>query len=113
MPVFYRNQDSNWEQPNAYLERAVLRERRDRGEGRFITNGRAFRLNKNDPHYVPSWQPQPDVKDRGHDGRGRESCVVDEPTNGRIGTVSRFVMGDRLAVAIVQAWRPRFRTVTA
>lgn len=113
VPVFYKNQDSNWEQPSAMVERTELRLKRDRGEGRFVNNGRAFRLHKSHPSFVSPRQPQPDTKDRGHDGRGRESCVVDEPTDGRIGTVSRFVMQDRLAMAIVEAWRPQFRTVMA
>lgn len=109
VPVFYLNQDFNWEQPAYSRPRPELRKMKLAKEGKFVSHGTKFQLSKRDPACIPAPNRiQPDPKDRGHDGHGMESCKVDEPPHtAKLGLMSRFVARDRRAVAIVEMWMPR------
>ena len=79
--------------------REKVRQWKKAGTGYFVCNGKAFQLVGPPPIPEIAW----DELLRRFDVRGA-SVKIDEPTDKRIGMVSRFVMGESYAVAAVTAW---------
>jgi hypothetical protein len=114
--VFYFNQDASWQPAALEFSRDECRNLKAKGLGRFINNGKAFRLHQSAPLTNPrlNLQPQPDAKDRGSDGRGNESCHPQEPLPFHgVGVMTRFADGDPFAWAIIEAWKFRFPVCNA
>jgi hypothetical protein len=96
LPTFFRTSDST-RNPNQYLGIDECRKLKAEGRGEFINRGKAFRRHDVFESQLPN-NSKPSSR------RG-ESLRIDEPAFGsNLGMMSRFVEGDKYAVAAVESW---------
>lgn len=99
--VYYRGQLTCGE-PDEYLSLERCRELKKSGLGTFINRGRAFqRFDSSQPHDTTHYKTT---------GRRGASLKIDEPIPipgcaMQLGMMTRFVIGDKSAIAAVKAWR--------
>jgi hypothetical protein len=97
VPVYFLSQDESWEKPHRHQTRQELRELKKQGLGRFISNGRAFRLFEDAPREV---HPDPILPAENSPGIGSTITVTEVLAN--VGIVADSVRNPAAAVVRAQ-----------
>jgi hypothetical protein len=106
VPCFYREQNALWEKPARLLPRSDVHELKRQNIGKFINNGKAFRLNQCSPATSRRFSPFRITKPGTFESH---SSISFEEMEANLGIVEETVRNPRAVIMMAQekvAWYP-------